>query len=221
MSDIAVLGTGMVGLAHAARLAELGHHVTLGSRAAVSGQPPEGDLGRWCAEHDGVVIADPATAAGNAELVVNALNGQVAVQALAALSERLAGKVVLDISNPLDFSTGQLELFVCNTDSLGEQIQRVLPYTRVVKALCTVTADVQVDAAVIGGESDMFIAGDDADAKAAVAELIRGYGWERIIDLGDITAARALEMMLPLWVRLYQALGSGLFNYRLIGPPAR
>ena len=203
---IAVLGTGMVGQALAARLSGLGHDVTIGTRdpqatlrphrARRHGQPAVLRLG---ADHPRVGLATFADAAATAELVVNATNGSGALPALEqAGAENLAGKVLVDISNPLDFSQGfPPTLFVKDTDSLGEQIQRAFPQARVVKTLNTLNADLMVDPASLGAESSVFVSGDDAAAKATVTELLESFGHTDVIDLGDISTARGTEMLLP------------------------
>ena len=210
----------MVGRAHAARLAGLGHDVLLGTNdvgktGAGSGPDGSGSFAEWV-DTTRLQLVPLAEAAG-ADLVIAALNGRVVVDVLASLAIPLANKPLLDITNPLDFSTGHLELFVCNTDSLGEQIHRALPHSSVVKTLCTVTADVQVDPqAVGGGEHDMFVAGNDTAAKAAATELLSQYGWRSVIDVGDIAAARGLEMMMPMWLNLMSACGTARFGYRIV-----
>jgi 8-hydroxy-5-deazaflavin:NADPH oxidoreductase len=104
-------------------------------------------------------------------------------------------------------------LSVCNTDSLGEQIQRAFPAARVVKALNTVTASVMVEPAVIPGAHDIFVCGNDAEAKATVVALLKtGFGWKDVVDLGDITGARSQEMILPLWLRLFMKFQSPNVN---------
>ena len=219
---VAVLGTGMVGRAHAAKLASLGHEVALGTQDVARTLDPSRTAGDrtfadWHRQHPGVRLATFRDAVAGADLVLAALNGRVTVETLRGLADALADTVLIDIGNPLDFSSGQLELFVCNTDSLGEQIQRALPDTRVVKALSTVTADVQVDPQGVGsGDHDTFLAGDDPAAKAAVTELLHAYGWRTVVDLGPLTAARGLEMMLPMWLNLMNALGTARFGYRVI-----
>jgi 8-hydroxy-5-deazaflavin:NADPH oxidoreductase len=144
----------------------------------------------------------------------------VSLDALRAAGDRnLEGKILIDAGNPLDFSKGMPPvLSVCNDDSLGEQIQRAFPRARVVKALNTVTAGLMVDpAAVAGGEHDLFICGDDADAKAQVTGWLREwFGWRHVIDVGPISAARGTEMLLPLWIRLMGALGTPMFNFRIV-----
>jgi hypothetical protein len=155
-------------------------------------------------------------AAAPAELIVNATNGAGSIEALEAAGEsNLAGKVLIDISNPLDFSQGlPPSLFVSNTDSLGEQIQRRFPQARVVKALNTMNCEVMVDPDKVPGEHDVFLCGEDEGAKQQVAELLQSFGWpaDRIIDLGGISSARGPEMYLPLWLMLWGALGTGYFN---------
>lgn len=203
---IAVLGTGMVGRGHAERLRSLGHDVTIGTRSPATAEAA-----------DGITVTSYDEAVLDAELVLNAVNGAVAVEVLGGLADALAGRVVIDVTNPLDFSSGRLQLFVCNTDSLAEQIQRAVPEAHVVKTCNTVNVAVQVDpASVGGGDHAMFVAGDDAAAKARVTDLLRDYGWTTILDVGDLTGARALEMMMPLWLRLSDTLGTYRFGYRLV-----
>ena len=223
---IAVFGTGPAGKALAARLAELGHAVTVGTRdVAVAmartepdtfGNPP---LAGWRQQHPDVDVASFANAAAGAELMVNATNGAGSIAALeAAGDEHLVGKVLVDVANPLDFSGGMPpSLLVSNTDSLGEQIQRRFPDTRVVKALNTMNAYLMADPKQLsGGDHTVFVAGNDGDAKTQVTELLESFGWTDIIDLGDITAARGTEMYLPLWARLYAALGTPMFTIKVV-----
>lgn len=203
---IAVLGSGMVGRGHAQRLRSLGHDVTVGTR-----NPEAADA------VDGTPTTSYEEAVRQADLVVNAVNGTVAVEVLHGLADALARRVVVDVTNPLDFASGQLRLFVCNTDSLAEQIQRAIPDARVVKTCNMLNVAVQVEPASVGfGDHAMFVAGNDATAKAMVASLLREYGWTTILDLGDLTAARAMEMMLPVWLRLSHVLGTDRFGYRLV-----
>jgi predicted dinucleotide-binding enzyme len=224
---IAVMGTGPVGQALAGKLAELGHDVTVGTR------DPETTLARaeldyfgnppfkvWLAGRQRVELATAAAAAERAELVVNATNGSGSLPMLElAGDEQLAGKVLVDVSNPLDFSQGLPPgLFVCNTDSLAEQVQRRFPQTKVVKALNTMNCDVMVDPGRLAGEHDVFLCGDDCAAKTAVRELLRSFGWPepRIVDLGGIESARGMEMYVAFWLRLMGALGTPHFNIALV-----
>ena len=223
---IAVLGTGPVGKAVAGRLAELGHEVVVGTRdpaATLSrvepdrfGNPP---FSVWQEAHPAVGLAGLAEAAAEAELVVNATSGEGSMAALEAAGEdNLAGKVLVDIANPLDYSRGMPpSLLVANTDSLGEQIQRRFPRTRVVKALNTMNAYLMVDPRQLaGGQHSTFVSGDDPEAKKAVTELVASFGHTDIIDLGDISTARGTEMYLPLWARLYGGLGTPMFSIKIV-----
>lgn len=224
---IAVLGTGAVGQAVAAKLATLGHDVAVGTRdpdATLARTEPDA-LGNppfavWREAHPEVGLATPADAAARAELIVNASNGAGSIAFLESAGEQnLSGKVLIDIANPLDFSHGMPpSLLVSNTDSLGEQIQRRFPQARVVKALNTMNCEVMVDPDKVPGDHDLFVCGEDSDAKRQVTELLRDLGWPpaRIVDLGGITAARGTEMYVALWLRLWGALGTGHFNIAIV-----
>lgn len=213
---IGVLGTGAVGTALATRCVALGHTVVLGSRTAdnsaavhwAASQPARSSHGTF------------AHAAASGEFLINATAGTASLAAL-----RLAGainlghKVLLDVSNPLSFSgDGPPSLTVVNDDSLGEQIQREFLHLKVVKALNTVNVDLMVQPGKLSGTHNLFLCGNDAGAKTATVELLRSFGWgaQDIIDLGDITAARAMEMYLPLWLKLMSRLGTPLFNVRVV-----
>jgi predicted dinucleotide-binding enzyme len=223
---IAVLGTGMVGQAHAGRLAELGHEVTVGTRdvdKTMARTEPDGmgnpPYSTWSASHPEVTLATFADATANAELIVNATAGDSSIAALtAAGSDNLAGKVLLDVSNPLDFSAGfPPTLFVKDTDSLAEQIQSAFPDLKVVKALNTMTAALQVNPAMLAdADHSAFISGNDPDAKKAIIGLLESFGHTDIIDLGDLSTARGSEMILPLWVRLMSPLGTPIFNFKIV-----
>jgi 8-hydroxy-5-deazaflavin:NADPH oxidoreductase len=223
---IAVIGTGMVGQALAGRLAELGHEVTVGTRdvqATLVRTAPDGmgnpPYSAWAAEHPKVRLATFADAAAGAELVVNATSGDVSLAALrAAGAGNLAGKVLIDIANPLDFSNGfPPTLFVKDTDSLGEQIQAAFPDLKVVKALNTMTAALMVNPrALADGDHSVFVSGDDADATKTVIELLKSFGHTDPIDLGGISTARGSEMLLPVWLRLMGALNTPMFNFKIV-----
>ena len=199
---IGVLGTGNVGRTIGGKLRELGHDVLVGSRTA---------------GEDAVPFAD---AAAHGELVFNCTNGSASLEALrAAGEENLVGKVLVDVANALDFSQGRPPVVgVSRDDSLGEQVQRAFPEARVVKALNTVNASVMVDPSALAAEHDIFVCGDDEAAKAQVAELLQTFGWpaDSILDLGDISAARGLELYLALWLRLLGPAGGPSFNIRLV-----
>ncbi|MCC6190431.1 MAG: NAD(P)-binding domain-containing protein [Anaerolineales bacterium] len=225
--NIGMLGTGVVGQTIAAKLAENGHAVTVGTRdvsqtlartePGAYGQPV---FSAWLKEHPGVSLGSFADAARQAEVVINATSGDGALEAIAlAGASNLNSKIIIDISNPLDFSQGMPpSLSVCNTDSLGEQIQRACPEAKVVKTLNTVTASLMVNPRRLAdGEHHLFLSGNDVEAKAQVVDWLKEwFGWKHFIDLGDITTARGPEMYLPLWLRLWGALGTGMLNIQVI-----
>jgi NADPH-dependent F420 reductase len=211
---IGVLGTGDVGRRLASRLAGLGHEVTLGSRTAHNPV-----AAGWARENDGHhgTFAD---AAAHGELVVNATGGLVALDVLtAAGAANLDGKVVVDVSNPLDFSQGfPPRLIVPEAGSVAEQLQRALPRARVVKTLNTMNNTLMTDPAQLPGPHNVFVCGDDAAAKADVAELLTSFGWTRrqILDLGGLSAARGVEPLVLLWVTLSGTLQTANFNFAVI-----
>jgi hypothetical protein len=224
---IAVLGTGMVGRALSARFAELGHDVVIGTRDvemtmtradtdAMGNQP----YAHWQSSHRTIRLVPFAEAGMHGELVVNATSGTGSLAALEAVgADKLAGKVVMDVANPLDFSQGRPPvLSVANTDSLGEEIQRAFPDARVVKTLNTMNAYVMVEPARVPGHHNVFVAGDHAAAKQTVRNLLEQFGWKPdvVIDLGGIRAARGVEMVLPLWLSLAVSLGGTDFNISVV-----
>ncbi|MBT2536144.1 NADPH-dependent F420 reductase [Arthrobacter sp. ISL-69] len=223
---IAVLGTGFAGRTMAAALAKLGHEVVIGTRdphatlarqdTDTMGTPP---FAKWRTQHVDVALAAYPDAAAAAELVINLTNGMGSLDALAAAGTRnLAGKILMDIANPLDPSQGfPPSLNPVNTDSLGEQIQQAFPEAKVVKTLNTMNAGLMVNPGRVGGgDHSVFVSGNDADAKKAVTSLLQSLGHQDIIDLGDITTARGPEMMLPVWIRLWGALGTPDFNFKIV-----
>ncbi len=213
---VGVLGTGVVGRTLGSKLVALGHDVVMGSRQAGNDTAVA-----WAAAAGGTAgEGNFAAAAAFGEVVVNATAGAVSIAALAAAgAENMSGKVLVDVANPLDFSAGMPPtLTVCNTDSLGEQIQRQFAESRVVKTLNTVTADVMVTPGIVAGSHTVFVAGNDGGAKSEVADLLVSFGWPPgdILDLGDITACRGLEMYLPLWLRLLGAAGTRDLNVKVV-----
>jgi predicted dinucleotide-binding enzyme len=219
---VGVLGTGTVGRAIAAKLRERGHDVVIGTRDPVElmertepdarGNDP---FAVWQQSHPDIGVATFHDAAEHGELLVNATSGDGSLEALrAAGEEQLAGKVLIDIANPLDYSRGMPpSLFVTNTDSLAEQIQRAFPSARVVKTLNTVTAAVMVDpGSIANGHHTIFVSGDEKEAKQEVVSLLtEGLGWKDVLDLGDLSTARTVEMYVPLWVAIMLKRGP-LFN---------
>jgi predicted dinucleotide-binding enzyme len=209
---IGVLGTGTVGRTLSQALVDRGHEVRMGARAAGNESAVE-----W-AESAGPLASEGsfADAVAFGDMAFNATAGAHSLEALEmAGAEQLAGKLLVDVSNPLDFSQGMPPtLTVCNDDSLGEQLQRAFPEARVVKALNTVTAAVMVQPDLLPGMHTIFVCGDDSGAKEQTARLLQEFGWPAasILDLGDIGAARGMEMYLPLWLRLWGATGTPVLN---------
>ncbi|MDP2865646.1 MAG: NAD(P)-binding domain-containing protein [Elusimicrobiota bacterium] len=225
-TKIGIMGTGMVGRTHAAKLAALGHDVMIGTGdpAATMARKEKDSMGNppyqeWQKGQPKVKLGTFAQAAAHGALIIDALSGQGAVKVLSANRKALAGKVIIDIANPLDFSKGMPPtLSVCNTDSLGEQIQRALPDSKVVKTLNTMNAYLQVAPSLVaGGDHDIFVCGNDVQAREQVSGMLREwYGWRSIVDLGDITGARGTEMLLPVWLRLWGVLKTPMFNFKIV-----
>jgi predicted dinucleotide-binding enzyme len=220
-----VLGTGTVGRAIGAKLRELGHDVVIGTRDPAElmertepdarGNDP---FAVWQQRHQDIGIATFREAASHGELLVNATSGTGSLAALGSAGEEyLAGKVLIDIANPLDYSGGMPpSLFVSNTDSLAERIQREYPSARVVKTLNTVTAAVMVDpGSIANGHHTIFVSGDDDQAKQEVIGLLTAFGWKDVLDLGPLSTARATEMYVPLWVAIMMERGP-MFNVALV-----
>jgi len=214
---IAVFGTGSVGDTIASKLIALGHEVKMGSRTATNDKAVA-----WLKKSDEkkASIGTFADAAAFGEFIFNCTAGGVAVDVLtAAGASNLKGKVIIDISNPLDFSKGMPPtLSVSNTDSIGEQLQRAFPEAHIVKTLNTVNCDLMVNPGMLaGGDHTMFMAGNDAGAKNKARHmLVEGFGWKDILDLGDISMSRGTEMYLPLWLRMYGALQTPHFSIKVV-----
>lgn len=213
---IGVLGTGMVGATIGSKLVQLGHQVKMGSREANNAKAQQ-----WVkAAGENASQGTYADAAAFGELLFNCTAGSGSLDALrAAGAEKLAGKVMIDISNPLEFSKGRPPtLFAGNTESLAEQLQRAFPELRIVKALNTMNCELMVDPQrLAGGDHHVFVSGNDAQAKGQVTEVLRGWlGWKHVIDLGDLSTARGTEQLLPLWLRLWGALQTAEFNFKIV-----
>jgi predicted dinucleotide-binding enzyme len=224
--NIGIFGTGVVGQTLGAALAAKGHEVMIGTRDPAATMARETGTAfdptpfrEWMGANPAVRLGTFAEAARFGEALINATSGDGAMPALeAAGAEALGSKVMLDIANPLDFSKGMPPtLSVSNTDSLGEQLQRAFPKLRVVKTLNTTNALVMVNPGLVaGGDHSMFVCGNDAEAKAKVKQWLgEWFGWRDVIDLGDITTARGTEMLLPIWLRLWGALGTPMFNFKI------
>lgn len=224
--NIGILGTGVVGQTLAEKLRSLGHVVVIGTRdvAATRNATAPGPFGHpafsaWHVRHPDIALGTFAEAA-TAEVVFNCTKGAASLSALSmAGADRLAGKVLIDVSNPLDFSNSfPPSLFICNNDSLGELIQRTYPRTYVVKTLNTVNCSVMVDPTLAPGRHSVFLSGNDSQAKASARALLMQFGWIDIIDLGDISGARATEQLTPIWLRLWSVFGTADFNISVCRP---
>ncbi|HET6341551.1 MAG TPA: NAD(P)-binding domain-containing protein [Gemmatimonadota bacterium] len=223
---IGIIGSGIVGQTLGASLARGGHEVVLGTRDPKKLDEKRGfgdSLAEWLGRAGkNARVATFEDAARHGEVVINATAGTASLKALEAAGKaNLKGKILIDVANPLDFSKGMPPtMTVCNTDSLGEQVQRAFPEAKVVKTLNTVNSNMMVaPGAVADGDHVIFLCGDDAGARAQVARYLHDwFGWKEdsVVDLGGIEAARGTEMLLPLWVRLLGVLGTHMFNFRIV-----
>ncbi len=214
---IGIIGTGIVGQTLGTKLVQLGHEVKMGSRTANNEK-----AAAWVKTAGGKASQGTfAEAASFAEMIFNCTKGEVSLEALKLSgADNLKGKILVDIGNPLDFSKGMppfLTPALSNTNSLGEEIQRTFPDAKVVKALNTMNCALMVNPKLVAGSHDLFMCGNDADAKAKVTEILtKGFGWPSVLDIGDITGARAMEMLLPIWVRLMGQFKSPNFNFKIV-----
>jgi len=212
---IGILGTGVVGQAIGSKLIQLGHQVKMGSRTADNEKATQWVKANGVRASQGTF----ADAAAFGEILFNCTAGMASLDALRmAGPANLKDKILIDIANPLDFSKGMPPtLAICNTDSLGEQIQRAFPDVKVVKTLNTMNCNIMVNPSLVPGEHDVFICGNDAEAKRIVTQILKDwFGWKSVIDLGDITNARGTEMLLPIWVRLWGVFGHANFNFKIV-----
>ena len=201
-----VLGTGMVGAAIASKLVSLGHSVAVGSRTADNAAATKWARGAGSRARAGTF----ADAAAFGEVLFNCTRGAASLSALrAAGAQNLNGKVLIDVANVLPPDQ-------VGPRSLGEQIQDAFPAAKVVKALNTINCDVMVNPASVTGRHTVFVSGNDATAKQQTVALLESFGWVDVIDLGDITTARATEAYLPLWVALWRKLGTAAFNVAVV-----
>ena len=221
--NIGVLGSGIVGQTVGGKLAGLGHSVVLGTRDPARVDEKKGyapSLGEWLAgAGPNARLGTFAEAAAHGAVIVNALNGLVSVEVLRPLAASLDGKLLIDISNPLDFSRGMPPAVLTYEGgaSLAEEIQRALPGARVVKTLNTLTASLMVNPRQLAdGDHSVFLSGDDAAAKAQAADILRSFGWSDIIDMGGLASARGAEMILPIWLQLFGTFGNPQYNFKIV-----
>ena len=225
---IAILGTGNVGQTFAVKFVELGHEVMLGTRnvEATLARKATDNYGslpfaEWHSKNEKVQLGTFAETATFGEIVLNVLQGAVTINTLKSIpASSFDGKIIVDVSNPLDFSKGfppTLSEGLNNDNSLGEEIQKTLPNAKVVKTLNTMYSGLMINPRALGEDSTVFVSGNDADAKAKVTTTLKEFGWKdsEILDLGDITTARGTEGFLPLWLRIFGATQNGFFNMKV------
>lgn len=223
---ITVLGSGIVGQTISSKLDNLGHQVILGTRnsketlARLEANRMTGKtFSAWYNDFPNITLQDFGNIPADSDLIINATSGNGTMSALKMLGKSvLTKKVLIDISNPLDFSRGMPpSLSICNTDSLAETIQREYPDTYVVKTLNTMNCSLMVNPSSLTGDHHVFMSGNDNEAKVIVQELLQEIGWKKssIIDLGGIESARGAEMILPMWLNLFGKFGHGTFNFAI------
>ena len=216
MKKIGIFGTGMVGRTIGAKLIKLGYEVKMGSRTSTNSNAAEWVSANGPKASNGTFSA----AAEFGEIIFNCTKGEIALEVMnLAGIQHLKGKIIIDISNPLDFSKGMPPSLIpkySNTNSLAEEIQKLIPEAKIVKTLNIVNCDVMVDAGRSGGDPTMFMSGNDAGAKTETRKILNQFGWNDIIDLGDISTARGTEMLLPIWLRIWIATGNGHFAFKIV-----
>jgi predicted dinucleotide-binding enzyme len=218
---IGIIGSGIVAQTLGAKLIELGHDVVLGTRDPAKLDEKKnmtGTLREWIGRTKGKVVSFK-DAAVHGELLISAVHGQNTIEALKlAGADKIGGKVLIDTGNELDFSKGMPPSSLASQGNcLAERIQAAFPNLKVVKSLNTIGAPVMVaPQALAGGEHTVFVSGNDAAAKAAVAEVLKSFGWKDVLDLGDISSARAPEMYMAMWLRLWGATGTGMINVKVV-----
>jgi predicted dinucleotide-binding enzyme len=209
---IGILGTGDVGQVLGSGFVKLGHPVKMGSR-----NPDQEKVKAWLAKTGVNASAGTfAEAAAFGDLVVLATLWTGTENAIRlADPKNLAGKVVIDATNPLDFSSMPPKLAVGHTDSGGEQVQRWLPNSHVVKAFNSVGSPHMVHPDFPGGPPDMFICGNDSKAKETVTDLLKAFGWS-VVDIGGIEGSRYLEPLAMIWILQFFRTGSGNHAFKLL-----
>ena len=206
MTKVGIIGSGDVGQALGLGFAKNGYDVKIGSRT-----PESEKLKAWIEKCQGKAsTGNFSEAAAHGEILVLATLGTAAQEAINLSGrEKFAGKLVIDATNPLDFSKGMPPgLFVGTTDSLGEQLQRMLPTAKIVKCFNTVNNQTMINPKTNDGLPDMVICGNDEAAKRQVAGILKQFGWGDPIDIGGIDGARWLEAYTALWVRVALKLGN-------------
>ena len=212
---VGILGSGSVGKVLGGGFAALGHEVMMGTR-----EPEREDVKAWSKKAGGKTSAGSfAEAAGFGEVVVLATAWSGTANAIElAEPANLAGKVVIDTTNPLDFSVPDSPplLAIGGNDSAGERVQRWMPEARVVKAFNHVGNADMVDPKYTDGPPTMFYCGNDDAAKKVVGKVLADFGWKDPVDLGGIESARYTEPLAMIWITYYFRTGKGGHAFKLI-----
>ncbi len=223
--NIGIFGTGAVGKAFATRLSGLNHKIMVGTRDPKQTMEKEGaaTFSGFLEQNPGIQLGTFAQTASFGDVIINVCKGEVAMQVIRSAGEKnLSGKILIDITNPLDFSRGMPPSLIpeySNTTSLAEEIQKIIPSTKVVKTLNTMWNGLMINPVQLAnGEHVNYICGNDEDAKKQVRSLLRELGWsdDATMDLGDLTGARATEATLPIWLRVYGVKKTGAFNFKIV-----
>jgi 8-hydroxy-5-deazaflavin:NADPH oxidoreductase len=223
--NIAIFGTGSVGQALATGLSAVGHSITIGTRnvAQSLAKIEPGAMGTQPVSvllqaQPSIQLKTFAEAKQNADMIILAVSGAFAVETLEAAGALPAGTIVLDVTNPLDFSKGfPPSLFTNSDESLAERIQARFPQIHLVKTLNTMSNAIMINPDMLQDPGTCFICGNDEPAKTVVKTVLNSLGWseQTILDLGDLTGARGMEMTLPLWIRVFQTRGNANFNWKV------
>jgi predicted dinucleotide-binding enzyme len=220
---IGIIGSGVVGQTLGSKLVQLGHDVVLGTRdpKKIDDKKNMADSLRQWADRTGgrARVASFAEAAAHGDLLINATNGAISIEALKmAGADKAGAKVLIDTANELDASKGMPPLSLASqANCLAERIQSAFPLLKVVKCFNTISAHVMIDPkALKGGDHTLFVSGNDAAAKAEVRRLAESFGWGDVLDLGDISTARGPEMYMAMWIRLWGATGTPMINVKVV-----
>jgi hypothetical protein len=218
---IGIIGSGVVAQTLGTKLVELGHEVFLGTRDPKKLDEKKnmtGTLNEWLAAVKGKAkVVTFQEAATQGELLINATHGENSVEALKlAGADKVGPKTLIDTANELDFSKGYPVVLASPTRSVAQAIQAAFPNLKVVKSFNTMAAPIMVNPKMLkGGDHSIFMAGNDAGAKAQVADLMKSFGWTDILDLGGIGAAIGPEMLMGMWVHLYMSTKNGMLNIKV------
>jgi 8-hydroxy-5-deazaflavin:NADPH oxidoreductase len=213
---VAILGTGQVAIDLAKGFVSRGHSVVFGTRDV---------QGEKAVKAVAAVVGSSAAlypaAAKQADMAVLATAWSGTQNAVQLTGDaNLAGKLMIDVTNPLDFSTGKPQLALGFPHSAGAAIQEWLPQAKVVKAFNIITSSRMVDPKFADGQPDMFIAGNDAAAKQQTADILKAFGWRSAIDMGDISKSYLLEALAMTWIDYGVSRNHWSHGFSLLGAQA-